>query len=311
MLVIDGKTTPGALFAFITAFVSAYRPFKSLVSLNVNLQEGLAAAKRIFHILDVKPTICDLPDAIDLDHLLDNNIIFHDTELKFGNKYALKSINLTIQSGKITAIVGGSGSGKTSLANLLVRFYDPTAGSIMIGNYNSRKITLASLRKQIALVTQDTMLFDSSAQDNISYSQPHATKEDIIKAAQGADAHGFITKLPLGYDTIIGIDGSTLSGGQRQRISIARAFLKNAPILILDEATSALDQRCEQIILKSLLESRRNKTTLLITHRLSNLDFVDNIIVMKMGRVVEQGTHYDLLDLKGEYYKLYHKEIDH
>lgn len=207
------------------------------------------------------------------------------------------------------AFVGRSGSGKTSLSNLLARFYDPTEGRILINTYDIKDIKLTSLRSQIALVTQDTHLFDTSVAENIAYSQPNATQEEIIKAAQYADAHEFIMQLPNGYDTQIGVQGTTLSGGQRQRLSIARAFLKDAPILIWDEATSSLDQSSEQKILESLKKLRKGKTTLIITHRLSSITDLDNIIVMKNGAVCEQGNHKQLLDNKGEYYALYNKEL--
>lgn len=307
-LVIEGKTTPGALFAFITAFVSAYRPFKSLVSLNVNLQEGIAATRRVFNILDTKPVITDKTSLQNIK-LINPVIIFNNVGLKFDDKIALKSVNLQLEHGKTTAFVGRSGSGKTSLSNLLVRFYDSTSGGIFIDNYNIKDIKISSLRQQISLVTQDTTLFDASIAENIAYGNPTATRSQIILAAKYADADGFISQLSAGYDSMIGNQGSTLSGGQRQRLAIARAFLKDAAILIWDEATSSLDQNSEQLILNSLVNIRQDKTTLIITHRLSSIKDVDHIVVMKSGMIFEQGTHTQLMANKAEYYKLYNKEL--
>lgn len=308
LMVIEGKTTPGALFAFITAFVSAYRPFKSLVSLNVHLQEGVAAANRVFNILDNKPLITDSPNAKSVK-FNDPEIIFDRVALNFGKKVALQSLYLKLEKGKTYAIVGKSGSGKTSLGNLLVRFYDPTEGKILIDGHDIKDLTVQDLRSQIALVTQDTILFDSSVASNIAYGRPTTTKEEIIAASKAADADEFISALPEGYDTIIGTGGSTLSGGQRQRLSIARAFLKDAPILILDEATSSLDPNSEQSILNALTHLRKGRATLFITHRLSSITDADKIIVMKSGKIAEQGTHTELMKEQKEYYRLYNKEL--
>ncbi len=309
LLIIQGETTPGAFFAFIAAFLAAYRPFKSLVSLNVNLQEGIAATKRVFSILDTEPIIKDSVNAQNVQ-LVNPQIIFHNVELKFNNKVALKKINLKLMQGKTTAIVGRSGSGKTSLSNLLVRFYNPTSGQILIDDYDIKDIKIDSLRRQISLVTQDTTLFDTSVAENIAYGNPNATHSEIITAAKYADADEFISHLPFGYDTMIGNQGTTLSGGQRQRLAIARAFLKPAAILVWDEATSSLDQNSERLILNSLVNLRKGKTTLIITHRLSSIKDVDHIVVMKSGMIFEQGTHSQLIDNKAEYYKLYHKELE-
>jgi subfamily B ATP-binding cassette protein MsbA len=309
LLIIEGKTTPGAFFAFIAAFVTAYRPFKSLVSLNINLQEGIAATRRVFNILDTEPIIKDSVNAQTVQ-LINPQIIFNNVELKFNDKVALKLVNLKIMPGKTTAFVGRSGSGKTSLSNLLVRFYNPTSGQILIDDYDIKDIKIDSLRRQISLVTQDTTLFDTNVAENIAYGNPNTTRDQIIIAAKYADAHQFISNLPAGYDTIIGNQGSTLSGGQRQRLAIARAFLKSAAILVWDEATSSLDQNSERLILNSLVNIRENKTTLIITHRLSSIKDVDHIVVMKSGMIFEQGTHSQLMDNKAEYYKLYNKELE-
>jgi subfamily B ATP-binding cassette protein MsbA len=304
IMIINGTTTTGSLFAFITAFVSAYRPYKSLVSLNVNLQEGLASSRRLFQILDMKPTIKDHIGAIDI-HFTKPNIVFQDVSLNFGNKVALERINVTIESGKTTAIVGQSGGGKTTIANLLVRFYEPSTGKISIDGHDISEITLSALRGQIALITQDTLLFDASVAENIAYGKPSASNKDIIAAAKNAAAHEFIMQLPNGYQTIIGAHGMTLSGGQRQRISIARAFLKDAPILIMDEATSALDLQSEWFVQKALKQLRLNRTTIIVTHRLSSIIDSDTILVLKNGVIVEAGNHETLMQNKREYYQLF------
>lgn len=307
--VMQGTMTTGALFAFITAFISAYRPFKSLVAFNVNLQEGVAAANRVFNVLDLPPTICDIAKPLK-PKWERPNIEFKSVDLSFGaNKFAIKSLDLEVKSGKTYALVGRSGSGKTSAINLLIRLFDPTKGSIHINGDDIRKVSLQSLRGQIAMVSQDTMLFDGTIAENIAYGSAGASKQKIIDAAKAADAHDFITALPDGYNSKIGVFGSSLSGGQKQRISIARAFLKDAPILLLDEATSALDSRSEQSVISALANLRKNRTTIVVTHRLSSITDADQIVVMKQGKVVEQGSHQELLKLKKEYHKLYNKEL--
>jgi len=302
-LIMHDKTTPGALMAFITAFVAAYRPYKSLVQLNVHLQEGVAASRRLFQILDTKPTVIDLPNSKDIK-LTKSKIIFDNVSLDFNSKTALHDASFTIEPHTTVALVGKSGTGKTTIANLLVRFYEPSSGSVTIGGHDIRELTIESLRRQIALVTQDTMLFDSSIAENIAYGVPHASRADIIKAAKRAHADEFIDQLAAGYDTIIGYQGSTLSGGQKQRIAIARAFLKDAPILILDEATSALDAHAENAIDEALKELRANRTTIIITHKLHSIMDADKIIVLKKGVIMEMGTHKELMANEGEYYNL-------
>lgn len=307
--VIQGKMTTGALFAFITAFVSAYRPFKSLVSLNVNLQEGITAANRVFNILDFKPTILDKDNASS-QVFIAPCIEFKNVEMKFPNgKIALKSLDLKIHPGKTYAFVGSSGSGKTTVANLVIRMFDPSFGKIVIDNYDIKEITLKSLRSQISLVSQETVLFDTSVLENIAYGTVGVSRDLVIRAAKAADADEFILALPQGYDTMVGSNGTTLSGGQRQRLSIARAFLKDAPILVLDEATSALDPNSERSIIDSLARLRLGRTTMIITHRLASIKDADQIVVMKNGKIIEQGSHSDLLNLQKEYYKLYNKQL--
>lgn len=307
-MVIEGNMTTGGLFAFITAFVSAYRPFKSLVSLNVNLQEGLAAANRVFNILDLKPEVQNVQHAL-TPKMKRPNIEFQDVVVEFGSKLIINLLNFRVESGKTYAFVGRSGSGKTTIANLLMRLFDPSEGKILINDVHIKQINLKHLRDNIATVTQDILLFDASIADNIAYGSKNASKEDIVKAAKSADAQDFIESLPNGYNTLVGHSGFTLSGGQRQKISIARAFLKNASILLLDEATSALDSNSEQSIINSITNLRKNRTTLIITHRLSSIINVDRILVLEEGKVVEQGTHTNLLKAQKEYFKLYNKEL--
>jgi len=307
--VIQGKMSTGALFAFITAFVSAYRPFKSLVALNVNLQEGITAANRVFNILDFKPIISDKDNASS-PVFISPCIEFKNVEMKFSNgKVALKSLDLKVDTGKTYAFVGSSGSGKTTVANLVIRMFDPSLGQIVIDDYDIKDISLKSLRSQISLVSQETVLFDTTVLENISYGTMGASRDLVIKAAKSADAHEFILALPDGYDTMIGSNGTTLSGGQRQRLSIARAFLKDAPILVLDEATSALDPNSERSIIDSLARLRLGRTTMIITHRLASIKDADQIVVMKNGKIIEQGQHSELLKLQKEYYKLYNKQL--
>ncbi|MBY0533613.1 MAG: ABC transporter ATP-binding protein/permease [Rickettsiaceae bacterium] len=307
--VIQGKMSTGALFAFITAFVSAYRPFKSLVALNVNLQEGITAANRVFNILDFKPIISDKDNASS-PVFISPCIEFKNVEMKFSNgKVALKSLDLKVDTGKTYAFVGSSGSGKTTVANLVIRMFDPSLGQIVIDDYDIKDISLKSLRSQISLVSQETVLFDTTVLENIAYGTIGASRDLVIKAAKSADAHEFILALPDGYDTMIGSNGTTLSGGQRQRLSIARAFLKDAPILVLDEATSALDPNSERSIIDSLARLRLGRTTMIITHRLASIKDADQIVVMKNGKIIEQGQHSELLKLQKEYYKLYNKQL--
>jgi subfamily B ATP-binding cassette protein MsbA len=303
--VLEGHTTPGAFFSFITALIMAYKPLKSLTGFSTLLQEGLAAAERVFSMIDQPPRITDAPGAATL--VVDKGtIIFEHASFCYGeNKTALDDISLTIPGGKTVALVGASGAGKSSLANLLLRFYDITGGSIFVDGQDVRSVTLQSLRSHIALVTQETLLFDDTVAANISYGTEHATREEIVQAAKAADAHEFISQLSDGYDTRIGPHGMTLSGGQRQRIAIARAMVKNAPILVLDEATSALDQATEAAVQSALKKLMKGRTTLVIAHRLSTVVDADQIVVMKQGRVVEHGRHEALLNQGGEYARLY------
>lgn len=305
--VIEGTATPGTFFAFLTAIITAYDPVKRISNVNSNVQQGLASAQRVFAILDVEPAIKDKIGATLLPPFK-NEIVFKDINFNYEDDQILSKINLTIPAGQALAIVGPSGGGKTTLTNLIPRFLDLEEGSITIDGVDIRDVTLQSLRQQIAMVTQQTILFNDTVKNNIAYGLPDCPEEDIVKAATAAHALSFIENLPLGFDTIIGEGGAKLSGGQRQRISIARALLANTPILILDEATSALDTESEREVQKALENLMKDRTTFVIAHRLSTIKNADKIIVIKEGHIVEQGTHDELLTQGGEYKLLYNMQ---
>lgn len=308
--VIAKETTTGTFFLFMTALMMAYKPMKSLTNLNTALQEGLAAAKRLFVMLDVKPTIVDVPDAKTMPHK-GGDVEFDNVQFHYEvGKTALNGISFKANAGKVTALVGPSGGGKSTIFNLILRFYDPESGTIKINDHIIHDVTLESLRRNIAIVTQDVMLFDDSVAANIAYSRPEATRSEIEQAAKMAAADEFIRDLPKGYDTAVGQNGMTLSGGQRQRIAIARAILADAPILLLDEATSALDPVSEEKIQQAMGELVKGRTTIIIAHRLTTVQNADTIHVLKKGQIVESGTHEALLKKKsGEYSKLYRRGL--
>jgi subfamily B ATP-binding cassette protein MsbA len=303
--VLNGTSTPGTFFSFLTALIMIYEPLKGLSKINSMLQQGIAASVRVFTLLDVKNDIEEKKDAVQLP-LIRDAIEFKGVSFSYGdNGDVLKDINLTVRAGEVLAIVGPSGGGKTSLVNLILRFCDVRQGSVTIDGYDIRDVSLKSLRSQIGMVTQQTILFNDTVRNNIAYGAFDCTEEDIIAAARAAHAFDFITNLPEGFDTVIGESGARLSGGERQRISIARALLKNAPILILDEATSSLDTESEREVQKALENLMKNRTTFVIAHRLSTIRNADRIIVMQEGRIVEQGTHDSLLPKGGAYTTLY------
>ena len=299
--VIADESTVGTFFSFLTALMLAYDPIKGISRINSTIQQGMAAANRVFTLLDIEPEITDAKDAIELPPFR-TSIRFKNLSFSYKDEETvLHDINLTVRAGEALAIVGPSGGGKTTLTNLIPRFLEVTEGEICIDDTNIKTCTLASLRSQIGMVTQQTILFNDTVKNNIAYGNLDATDEQIFNAAQAAHASSFIEGLPNGFDTIIGEGGSRLSGGERQRISIARAILKNAPILILDEATSALDTESEREVQKALENLMKDRTTLVIAHRLSTIKNADRIIVIKEGRIVEEGTHDALLALHGEY----------
>ncbi|MCE2991788.1 MAG: ABC transporter ATP-binding protein/permease [Candidatus Jidaibacter sp.] len=308
--VISGTTSPGAFFSFIASMLMMYKPLKSLSNLNTSLQEGLAASKRLFVMLDEKPEIIDKPN-LPVANFKNYNIKFSNVYFSYkSGKKILDGININIPQGKTIALVGSSGAGKTTIFNLLQRLYDPDYGDISIDNKSIRKIRLKSLREVIGLVSQEVTLFDDTIKENIRYGRLGATEEEIIDAAMAAAAHDFIVDLPDGYDTQIGQQGVKLSGGQRQRIAIARAMLKNAPILLLDEATSALDAISEKQVQMALEYLKKGRTTIVIAHRLSTIENADLIYVISDGRVEEFGTHKELLENGKEYAQLYKKYKD-
>lgn len=311
--VLSGNSTPGTFFSFLTALIMIYEPIKGLSKVNNAIQHGVAAAVRVFTLLDTKSDITDKPGAIKLpsfkDHIEFQNVHFR-YNLKEKEKEILKGINLTIKAGELVALVGTSGGGKTTLANLLPRFFEVTTGAITIDGMDIRNVTMDSLRRQIAIVTQQTILFNDTVKNNIAYGDLEISDEEIRAAAQAAYALDFIEKLPEGFDTVIGESGSRLSGGQCQRISIARALLKNAPILILDEATSALDTESEREVQKALENLMQGRTTLVIAHRLSTIRNADRIVVIQDGLIVEQGTHEELLAAEGAYNTLHFMQTD-
>lgn len=301
--VMEDRMTTGEFFSFLTALIMLYQPVKKLSSVNNAIQESLAAADRIFDLLDTKPDIIDKANARRIDRFC-NKIELKNISFRYDSEDVIKDLNLVVEKGERIAIVGSSGAGKTTLLNLIPRFYDVTAGSIFIDDNDIRDISISSLRTLTGIVTQETILFNDTVANNISYGRRDMQEEDIINAAKAAYAHDFILELPDGYKTIIGEQGTRLSGGQRQRISIARAILKNAPILILDEATSALDTESERIVQGALNNLMRSRTTFVIAHRLSTVIDADRIVVMDKGKIVEIGTHNELIKIDGIYKRL-------
>ena len=307
---LQGELPLNEFVSFLGAMMLAFQPLRRLAAVNTTLQEGFAAAIRVFDLLDQKSLINEEINAQELSNP-NSDILFDNVTLSYdGQKNsALKNISLEIPNGKITALVGPSGSGKSSILNLIPRFYDPKSGAILIGNQNIRHLTMQSLRSKIALVNQEPILFDMSIKDNILYGNPNANDQEIEDASKSSASDEFITKLPEGYNTIVGEDGYSLSGGQKQRISLARAFLKDAPILLLDEATSSLDTESEHLVQEAINTLMKNRTTLIIAHRLSTIINSDNIIVIDNGEVVESGTHSELIKNDGMYKKLYEREF--
>ena len=303
--VIDGAKTTGDFMAFIGSAIMCYEPAKRLANLNSEMQGGLAGAERMYQVREILPQITDNPGAQNIS-ITGGEITFNNVDFSYEeDKTALKDLSLHVPAGKTVALVGPSGAGKSTVLNLVPRFYDVDGGSIVIDGQNIKDVSLASLRRSCALVSQEVILFDDTIRANIAYGRMDASEEEIIEAAKHAAAHDFISELPQGYDTMVGEDGVKLSGGQRQRVAIARAMLKNAPILLLDEATSALDTQSERKVQEALLVLMKDRTTLVIAHRLSTVVDADLIYVIDRGCVVEQGTHNDLITQDGMYAKLY------
>ena len=298
---------PSEFIAFIAIFSQLLPPAKSLTQAWYNIQKGMASSERIYQILDAEINVKELPDARSIQKF-DDKIEFKNVSFSYRKDdmvYVLKDINLTIPKGKTIALVGQSGSGKTTLADMLPRYYDPNNGEIFIDGNNLKSLKIKDLRQLLGVVTQESILFNDSVLNNIAFGLDNISEEDVINAAKVANAHEFIANLPQGYHTFIGDRGGKLSGGQRQRLSIARAVLKNPPVLILDEATSALDTESERLVQDALTTLMKQRTTLVIAHRLSTIIHADEIIVMQQGEIKERGTHHELLAANGYYKKLY------
>jgi subfamily B ATP-binding cassette protein MsbA len=302
--IIHGDTTVGQFMTFFVAMGAAYNPLRSLANLNASLQHGLAAAERIFTLLDQEPAVAEAPEAKPL-HVREGRVTLRDVHFSYdADKTALHGVTIEAPPGKTVALVGPSGAGKSTILNIILRFFDVAQGTVEIDGQDTRTVTLASLRKAMALVSQEVTLFNDTVRANILYGRPDADEAAVIDAAKAAAAHDFIMQLPDGYDTAVGERGLRLSGGQRQRIAIARAMLRNAPILLLDEATSALDTEAERQVQTALARLMKGRTTVVIAHRLSTVTSADIIYVLENGRVVDSGTHHQLLGREGVYARL-------
>ena len=310
ILIENGELEINNFFSFLAAMMLAYQPVKSLAGLNIAINQGVTGAKRVLPIVDLVNKVIDDPNLPSID-IKDGNITFKDVDFKYGNeeKKVLKSANLSIKGGKMTALVGLSGAGKSTILNLIPRFYDPSSGSILIDNQSIHDANIYSLRKNISLVSQETTLFDDTVKNNIAYAKLDASHEEIMLAAKNSHADEFIQKLPSGYETIIGENGVRLSGGEKQRLSIARAMLKKSSIILLDEATSSLDSDTEEKIQKAITLLTKNKTTVVIAHRLSTILNANMIYVVKGGEIITNGTHTNLLTNSKTYKNFYEKQL--
>jgi len=309
-LVITTSMKPGAFFSFLAAMFMAYTPIKRLSNANQSIQNALAAAQRVFDVLDIEN---EQDKDIGKKSLppISHSLEFRDVSFKYegSEETALRNISLTIRVGEVVALVGSSGSGKSTLISLVPRFYRPTQGIILIDGQDIRQVARASLRRQIGIVSQETVLFDDTVRNNIAYGRPEANDEEVHQAAKAAFAWEFIERLPMGLETLVGENGVKLSGGQRQRLAIARAILRDPPILILDEATSSLDSESEKFVQEALSNLMKNRTTLVIAHRLSTVQHADRIVVLDKGQIVETGTHHELLQKNGHYTRLHHTQF--
>lgn len=305
-----GVMSLGDLVAFLMYLMVFIRPIMQLTMLTERYQRGLAGYRRYEELMAIEPDVADKPDAVEAG-VIEGRVAFEDVSFSYNGKDpVLRRFSLDIPRGKTVAIVGPTGAGKSSVASLLLRFYDIQAGCITLDGRDIRQYTLSSLRRSIGIVQQDVFLFSDSIRENIAYGRPDATEHEIIEAAKLADAHEFIMKLPDGYDSAIGERGVKLSGGQKQRLAIARVFLKNPPVLILDEATSALDNETERKIQQALQDLSHNRTTLVIAHRLATIRHADRIVVLTKDGICEEGTHDELMECKGLYYDLYMSQFD-
>jgi subfamily B ATP-binding cassette protein MsbA len=301
--VMANTMTASEFFSFITAMALLYSPLKKLINSYGNVQRCVGSSERVFEIIDAVSEVVDPVDGCKLTSE-DKRVELRNVSFKYQDEIILHSINLVAEQGQIVALVGPSGGGKSTLVSLVARFFDATEGEVLVGKHNVRNISRDSLMGHIALVDQETILFHDTVANNIRYGKPDASDDDVIKAATAAFAHDFITSMPEGYQTSIGDRGVRLSGGQRQRICIARALLKNAPVLILDEATSALDTESEQMVQKALDNLMQDRTTFVIAHRLSTVLHADKIIVLENGHIIESGTHQSLIQTSGLYSRL-------
>lgn len=303
--ILAGNLDPGRFFLFLFATLSLMQPVRAISNLNIDIQQGLAAAKRIFEVLDTQPKIKNRPDAVKIESL-DKNVAFEKVYFSYdGDKKVLSDINFEVKAGEVAALVGPSGAGKSTLMDLLIRFYDPIKGEIKIDGIDLRRVELGSLRNLMGIVTQETILFNDTVWNNIAYGHENASEKRVYDAARAANAHDFIQATPQGYQTIIGDRGVKLSGGEKQRLAIARALFKNPPILIFDEATSSLDSESEALVQEAIDRLMKGRTVFVIAHRLSTIQNVDMIVVLEHGRIVQMGDHKSLLEQGGLYKRLY------